>query len=160
MPGLRQLAVSSLYLDDPSRGLPFHFHLAEAGPGAAPRQPLVELQPLAGLASLERLHLNASYPPRLAAHEFSLPQLLVREFPALRELSLDNFLGRGGSGLSYTFQRTSFNRRLQWLLHQYGLTLVTINLWSIFYNWSHLGNYITAPEARAAQPAQSSDNNK
>ena len=115
VPGLRQLAVSSLYLDDPSRGLPFHFHLAEA----APRQPLVELQPLAGLASLERLHLNASYPPRLAAHEFSLPQLLVREFPALRELSLDNFLGRGGSGLSYTFQRTSFNRRLQWLLHQY-----------------------------------------
>ena len=60
MPGLRQLTVSSLYLDDPSRGLPFHFHLAEAGPGAAPRQPLVELQPLASLASLERLHLGSS----------------------------------------------------------------------------------------------------
>ena len=119
---LKHLTISSLYLDDPNRGLPFHFHLPERG--EVTRHPVADLQQLAKMTSLETLHLNVCYPPRLASHDFSLPQMLIRDFPRLRLLSLDNYLNRNGSVLSYTFQRNTMNKKLQWFLHQYNRDVV------------------------------------
>ena len=65
LPQLVSLTICSLYLDDPNRGLPFHFHLPQGEEGApAPRHPLADLHVLAGHASLERLHLNINYTQR------------------------------------------------------------------------------------------------
>ena len=57
-----------------------------------------------------------AYPSRLLHHEFGLPALLIRQFPALRLLSLDNYLARTADLAEYSFQRDRINRRLQWLL--------------------------------------------
>lgn len=116
-PMMKHLTVSSLYLDDPSRGLPFHFHLPDMG--EVTRHPLVDLKQLSKLPDLETLHLNVSYPSRLLHHEFALPQLLIRDFPSLRLLSLDNYISRSGSVLSYKFQKVTMNKKLKWFLHQY-----------------------------------------
>ena len=129
LPQLRALTVSSLYRDDPSRGLPFHFHLPrpEAGEEAVLWQPVVDLKMLSGLASLESLHLNVTYPAQLAEHDFSLAALLIRDFPRLKVLSLDNYVGRSHSSLSYTFHRARINSRLKWFLHQHNRA-VTITI--------------------------------
>jgi len=123
---LRHLTVSSLYLDDPSRGLPFHFHLPTPDMEDAPpaRQPLADLRLLSTMPELRGLHLNVSYPQRMVSHDFTLPMLLIREFPKLKQLNLDNYLSRSGSVLSYTFQRTRINKKLQWILHQYNKDIV------------------------------------
>ena len=63
LPSLQSLTISSLYRDDPTRGLPFHFHLPRPeDPQERQERPLVDLKMLAGLRELESLHLNVSYP--------------------------------------------------------------------------------------------------
>ena len=63
LPSLQSLTISSLYRDDPTRGLPFHFHLPRPEePQERQERPLVDLKMLAGLRELESLHLNVSYP--------------------------------------------------------------------------------------------------
>ena len=65
LPSLQSLTISSLYRDDPTRGLPFHFHLPRPEePQERQERPLVDLKMLAGLRELESLHLNVSYPVR------------------------------------------------------------------------------------------------
>ena len=121
-PTMKHLTVSSVYLDDPSRGLPFHFHLPDLG--EVTRHPLVDLKQLSKMPDLETLHLNVSYPSRLLQHDFALPQMLIRDFPSLHLLSLDNYLSRSGSILSYTFQKVTMNKKLKWFLHQYNRNVV------------------------------------
>jgi len=116
---LRNLTISSLYLDDPNRGLPFHFHLPNPDNDEIPRHPMADLQLLSKMPELRILHLNVAYPHRMVNHDFTLPMLLIREFPKLKQINLDNYLNRSESVLSYTFQRTRINKRLQWFLHQY-----------------------------------------
>ena len=122
---LKHLTVSSLYLDDPARGLPFHFHLPDRG--EVTRHPVADLKLLSKMTDLETLHLNVCYPSRLAEHDFSLPGLLIRDFASLRYLGLDNYLNRNASVLSYTFQRNNINKKLQWFLHQYNRD-ITVNV--------------------------------
>ncbi len=65
LPHLTHLSVSSLYLDQPARGLPFHFHLPPPHPllGAPSlRNPEADLAALASLPQLASLHLNTAYP--------------------------------------------------------------------------------------------------
>ena len=126
LPVLRNLTVSSLYLDDPSRGLPFHFHLPTPDLDDVPpaRHPVADLRLLSKMQELTSLHLNVSYPQRMVHHDFTLPMLLIREFTKLKQLNLDNYLSRSGSVLSYTFQRTRMNKRLQWILHQYNKDVI------------------------------------
>jgi len=126
LPILRNLTVSSLYLDDPSRGLPFHFHLPTPDLDDIPpaRHPVADLRLLSKMQELTSLHLNVSYPQRMVHHDFTLPMLLIREFAKLKQLNLDNYLSRSGSVLSYTFQRTRMNKRLQWILHQYNKDVI------------------------------------
>jgi hypothetical protein len=62
LPHLTDLSVSSLYLDQPARGLPFHFHLPPQLGGL--RHPEADLQLLAGLPNLTSLHLNTAYPAK------------------------------------------------------------------------------------------------
>ena len=126
LPVLRNLTVSSLYLDDPSRGLPFHFHLPTPDLDDVPpaRHPVADLRLLSKMQELTSLHLNVSYPQRMVHHDFTLPMLLIREFNKLKQLNLDNYLSRSGSVLSYTFQRTRMNKRLQWILHQYNKDVI------------------------------------
>ena len=126
LPVLRNLTVSSLYLDDPSRGLPFHFHLPTPDLDDVPpaRHPVADLRLLSKMQELTSLHLNVSYPQRMVHHDFTLPMLLIREFTKLKQLNLDNYLSRSGSVLSYTFQRTRMNKRLQWILHQYNKDII------------------------------------
>jgi hypothetical protein len=66
LPHLTHLSVSSLYLDQPARGLPFHFHLPPPHPllGAPSlRNPEADLAALASsLPQLTSLHLNTAYP--------------------------------------------------------------------------------------------------
>ena len=64
LPNLTSLTVSSLYLDDPNRGLPFHFHMPQGEEGAVPRHPLADLTVISEHAHLEKLHLNINYPPQ------------------------------------------------------------------------------------------------
>jgi len=61
LPLLTQLTVSSLYLDQPARGLPFHFHLPPHQLGVNLRNPEADLVALAGLQHLTSLHLNTAY---------------------------------------------------------------------------------------------------
>jgi len=126
LPNLRNLTISSLYLDDPNRGLPFHFHLPTPDMDDVPaaRHPVADLQLLSKMPELRTLHLNVSYPHRMVHHDFTLPMLLIREFPKLKQLNLDNYLSRSGSVLSYTFQRTRINKKLQWFLHQYNKDVI------------------------------------
>ena len=120
VPHLASLTVSSLYRDDPTRGLPFHFHLPrQEGRQEALLTPVVDLKILSGMKMLERLHLNVSYPAQLVDHDFSLAALLIRDFPSLKVLSLDNYVGRTGSPLTLTFHRARINQRLRWFLHQH-----------------------------------------
>ncbi len=58
--GLTQLAVSSLYLDQPARGLPFHFHMPPHL--GSLRQPEADLAVLSRLPQLTVLRLNTAYP--------------------------------------------------------------------------------------------------
>ena len=120
LPQLVSLTVSSLYRDDPARGLPFHFHLPrQEGRQEATLTPVVDLKVLSGMKMLERLQLNVSYPAQLVDHDFSLAALLIRDFPSLKVLSLDNYVGRTGSPLTLTFHRARINQRLRWFLHQH-----------------------------------------
>ena len=59
LPDLTDLTVSSLYLDQPARGLPFHFHLPPHLGGL--RHPEADLVRLANLPHLASLHLNTAY---------------------------------------------------------------------------------------------------
>ena len=118
VPDLAHLHVSSLYLDDPGRGLPFQFHLPELG-NEGPRYPEADLHLLAKMTSLETLHLNVFLPSKITQYEFSLPQLIIRDFPSLKILFLDNFITRTSSIVSYAFQRVAINKKISWLLHQY-----------------------------------------
>ena len=125
LPSLSSLTVSSLYRDDPTRGLPFHFHLPRPEEPQE-RQPLVDLKLLAGLRHLESLHLNVSYPAagQLEQEDSSLAALLIKDFPRLTRLSLDNFVGRRGSPLSYSLHRARLQSRLEWVLQQHNRSTV------------------------------------
>ena len=68
---------------------------------------------------LSHLHLNVAYPPRLVVDEVSLPLLLVRQFPSLTSIYLENFITRQASLLDYTLRRTRINTRVQWILRQH-----------------------------------------
>ena len=87
--------------------------------GQSPRSPVADLQVIAELEHLETLHLNVTYPSEHLEHDFTLPVLLIRKFPRLTHLYLDNYISRRGSVLSYTFDRKTSNNRLQWFLDQY-----------------------------------------
>ena len=52
-------------------------------------------------------------------HEFSVAALLIKEFPRLTRLSLENYVGRASSALSYTLARARLQSRLEWFLHQH-----------------------------------------
>ena len=119
LPDLAFLSISSLYLDHPNRGLPFHFHLPRADMAEITKHPVADLTVLAELEKLEVLRLNVSYPQEHLEHDFNLPVLLIRKFPMLRSLHLDNYISRRGSVLSYTFDKVRSNNRLQWFLDQY-----------------------------------------
>ena len=103
LPHLVSLTISSLYLDHPNRGLPFHFHLPRADeaadgpdqPAAPARHPFANLRTLAELTQLEELHLNVSYTLEHADHDFTLPVLLIRKFGRLSRLYLDNYIRDG-----------------------------------------------------------------
>ena len=127
LPELAHLRVSSLYLDDSARGLPFQFHLPDLGAEVF-RLPEVDLHLLAKMTSLQTLHLNVFFPSKITQHEFSLPQLIIRDFPSLKILVLDNFITRSSSTVSYAFQRVAINKKISWLLQQYNRDVqVTIN---------------------------------
>ena len=119
LPKLRDLTVSSLYRDLTTRGLPFHFHLPRPEGREALLSPVVDLKILSGLEKLERLHLNVSYPAQMVEHDFSLAALLIRDFPRLKVLNLDNYVGRTGSPLTLSFHRARINQRLRWFLYQH-----------------------------------------
>ena len=127
LPELAHLRVSSLYLDDSVRGLPFQFHLPDLG-AEVPRLPEADLYLLAKMTSLQTLHLNVFFPSKITQHDFSLPRLIIRDFPSLKILVLDNFLIRSSSTVSYAFQREAINKKISWLLQQYNRDVqVTIN---------------------------------
>lgn len=126
LPRLLHLNISSLYLEDPIRGLPFHFddpqdHVLNT------RNPVADLQLLAKMPHLTTLHLNVSYPHRMVSVECTLPMLLVRQFPSLTSIHLDNYITRQTNILNYTVHRTRINAKLQWFLTQYNKN-ITANI--------------------------------
>ena len=124
LPSLKTLKISSLSLDDPS--VPPHFHLPPPDMNDFPpaHSPKADLQLLSKMQELRSLHLNVSYYQRMVHHDFTLPMLLIREFPLLRHLKLDNYLSKSGSVLEHNVKRAKIKGRLDWFLHQHNKEIV------------------------------------